>query len=225
MLILSTWFSKMTVTFWLNTVTESAQTGCKCWNTKVPAERACLQYSPLLYLLKALLLKLWPHTNTWVLWLIKIFPLSHILTLSIASIFVNDLGQNLNASVNFYTADTIIYCCAHTVDVVFEKLQLIFWFYTFIVSALVLNAVKNKVVFFSNTKSMLAVLPSLVSAKGISIETVASYKYLYYYQSQYNIICFSCWYRLFLPLLDYDDTIYMSLHILPICVLCFITGH
>lgn len=43
---------------------------------------------------------------------------------------------------------------------------------------LVLNAEKNKLMLFSKRKRVPAVFPSLVSAPGISIETVASYKYL-----------------------------------------------
>lgn len=42
------------------------------------------------------------------------------------TIYVNRVAQNLDASVRFYADDTIIYCCARTIDMVFKQLHLAF---------------------------------------------------------------------------------------------------
>lgn len=76
--------------------------------------------------------------------------------------------------VHFYGDDTIIYCCACTIDMIFRQLQLAFDSFQSHMSQLrlVLNAEKTK----SNCSQ--TVFPFFVSAQGISIETMASYKYL-----------------------------------------------
>lgn len=65
------------------------------------------------------------HVAQWPLF--QRVPQGYIVGPALFTIYVNGCGQNLNASVNFYTDDTIIYC-AHISDIVFEQLQLAFEF-------------------------------------------------------------------------------------------------
>ena len=90
------------------------------------------------------------------------------------------MGQNINASVHLYADDTIIYCCASTVALVFEHLRSAFdIIQTQLLNLrLVLNADKTKVMLFSGKKKVPEVLPGITTAQGTPIELVASYKYL-----------------------------------------------
>lgn len=50
-------------------------------------------------------------------------PLGSVLGPTLFTIYVNNVGQNVNTSVQFYADDIMIYCCVHTIDLVFKHLQ------------------------------------------------------------------------------------------------------
>ncbi len=49
-------------------------------------------------------------------------PPDSVLGFTIFTIYINDVGQNMNASVHLYAND-VVYCCASTVALAFEHLQ------------------------------------------------------------------------------------------------------
>ena len=50
-------------------------------------------------------------------------PQGSVLVLTLFSIYINDVRQNIDASVHLYADDTVLYCCASTVALAFERLQ------------------------------------------------------------------------------------------------------
>ena len=107
-------------------------------------------------------------------------PQCSVLGTTLFTIYMNEVGQNINAAVHLYADDTVIYCCASSVAQVFTDLQSAFDPFQVHLSQLrlVLNAGKTNFMFFSNKKKVSAVLPSITSAQGTPIESVATYKYL-----------------------------------------------
>ncbi len=99
-------------------------------------------------------------------------PRGSIIGSTLFTIDVNDVGQNINASVHLSPNDTIVHCCASTVAQTFEHLQSAFdtiqshLFHL----RLVLNADTTKAMFFSNKKKVAVVLLCIMSAQGTPIE-------------------------------------------------------
>ena len=96
-------------------------------------------------------------------------------------LYINNINWNIsNAKFHFYADDTVMYTSASSPVQALAQLQFAFnamqqGFYDL---KLVLNADKTKVMLFSNSKSKLSSLPSVITAQGSQIELVSSYKYL-----------------------------------------------
>ncbi|KAJ8287209.1 hypothetical protein GJAV_G00048920 [Gymnothorax javanicus] len=107
-------------------------------------------------------------------------PQGSVLGLTLFTIYINNIGSILNASVHLYADDTILYCCASSVSHAFQSLQSAFDVFQSQLRQLklVLNAEKTKVMLFSNSKCVPDALHSIVSLQGTPIELVSNYKYL-----------------------------------------------
>ncbi len=107
-------------------------------------------------------------------------PQGSILAPVLFSLYINDMGQEINtAKINLYADDTIIYTVAQSMNQAIELLQDSFRSLQFslIKLKLVLNANKTKYMFFTRCRTKITV-PPILTLEGDYIERVNSYKYL-----------------------------------------------
>ena len=107
-------------------------------------------------------------------------PQGFILGPILFSIFINDLGKDIQAKIHVYADDTVIYTHAPSIVGAVQELQAAFQsLQTSLLSLkLVLNTQKMKFMVFTKAQSHLPGAFGIFTSEGKSIERVPSHKYL-----------------------------------------------